>query len=126
MKNDEIKVISVKRNGDGMKFKMIVKVKEDFFTRLSGLFTKEKEHTVWMTSVTASELSNYIYREMKPARDNTKKFVKPAPRPITLTEGKEKENIKTSTSPKPAVTPAPEKAKRKYHRKPRKPSPPAN
>ena len=102
--------------GANVNFKVDVKIKESFLTRITNLFKSEKTVTLWLTEPQASSTSNYIFNEIKKLR---KTFVASTDETVFI---KEKPSRAKTPSEK-VVAEGPLKSakpKRNYNRKPRK------
>lgn len=118
MKNEKrnIEFTSVKI-GANINFKVDVKIKESFLTRLVNLFRSEKTVTMWLTESQAGSTSNYIFNEIKKLK---KSFVVPSDGNETISKVKA---TRAKTPKEAVVSEGPlksSKPKRTYNRKPRK------
>jgi membrane-associated HD superfamily phosphohydrolase len=118
--------------GANIKFKVDVKVKESFITRLKNLFSSERVVSVWLEENQASSASNYLYNEIKKlkksfvakteeAKEDWEVNLEKAVGVKTESAKKKKPATKKAATPEVASgSMESSKPKRKYNRKPKK------
>lgn len=117
-----------KRIGSSIKFKVDVRVKEGFLTRLTNLFRGERVVTTWMEEQQASSASNYLYNEIKKlkksfvVKDEGQTIKEDWEMNLEKTVGPSAAEKKKKTTAKVVAEGSAEssKPKRNYKRKPRK------